>query len=273
MRRPASLLFIVPAIVLGSIVGAGSVHAAVCDGSSTSLGNGGFETPPVPPDTFTLFPAAAVPPWQTTDGLGEIEIWGTGFLGVPAAEGNAFAELNANTAGTLYQDVVTTPGATMSWTLQHRGRGGADVMQVLIGDANVADVNGATGWDYISPDLTDDTSAWGVHAADFVVPAGQTCTRFAFRAVSTGSGSPSVGNFLDAVAFTVTIPAPPTPGPTAAPTAGPTPRITPPNTTTVVATGSSDGGAPLVGAAMVLLAVFAGFGVAFSRTRLSKMRD
>ena len=55
---------------------------------------------------------------------------------------------------------------------------------------NVADVNGNTGWDYISPDLTDGVAAWGTHTATFVVPAGQTCTRFAFRAVSTGSGDP-----------------------------------------------------------------------------------
>ena len=102
----------------------------------------------------------------------------------------------------------------MSWTLLHRAREGTDVMQVLIGDANAADVNGATGWDFISPDLSDDTTAWGPHTGDFVVPPGQTCTRFAFRTVSTGSGSPSVGNFLDAVSFTVTIPAPPTPRPT-----------------------------------------------------------
>jgi hypothetical protein len=246
------------------MAGAGSVQAAVCDGSSASLANGGFETPPVTPGTFTLFPAAAVPPWQTTDVLNEVEIWGTGFGGVPAAEGNAFAELNANTAGTLYQDVVTTPGATMSWTLQHRAREGTDVMQVLIGDANVADVNGATGWDYISPSLTDDTSAWGAHGADFVVPAGQVCTRFAFRAVSTGSGSPSVGNFLDAVGFTVTIPAPPS--------SAPTPRITPPATESVVPTGSSDGGAPIATIAIVVLSLTVGFGAMSLRTRPSKMR-
>jgi hypothetical protein len=256
MRRPMVLLMS-SALALGSagsLALAGPVLAAVCVGSGPSLGDGGFETPVVPANTFTLFPAASVPPWQTTDSAGEIEIWGTGFGGVPAAEGNAFAELNANSAGTLYQDVVSTPGATMTWTLQHRGRGGDDVMQVLIGDANVADVNGNTGWDYTSPDLTDGVSAWGTHTATFVVPAGQTCTRFAFRAVSTGSGSPSVGNFLDAVDFSISIP----PGPTPTPTPKPTARVTTPPTATMPSPSSGDDG-PSANVAIVLVAALVGW--------------
>ena len=220
------------ALLLASLwTTAGPVLAAPCDGSTTSLQNGGFETPVVQPNTFTLFPAASVPPWQTTDTLGEIEIWGTGFNGVPAAAGNAFAELNANSAGTLYQDVVTNPGDTMTWTLAHRARVGSDSMQVLIGDPAVADVTGNTGWDFISGDLTDDTTAWGTHTDTYVVPAGQVCTRFAFRTVSTGSGSPSVGNFLDEVGFSVSGPTP-TPTPTVAPTGG-AGGITPPPTATL----------------------------------------
>ena len=181
--RRLSIVLFPPALILGSLLGASPVLAAPCDGSTTSLGNGDFETPVVPADTYVLLPAASVPPWQTTDGAGEIELWGTGFLGVPAFEGNAFAELNANTAGTLYQDVVSTSGEVMTWSLAHRGREGDDVMQVLIGDANAADVNGTAGWDYISPDLTDGVDAWGTHTDQFVVPTGQTCTRLAFRAV------------------------------------------------------------------------------------------
>ena len=208
-----SALAIPVALALGSLASAGPVLAAVCDGSTTSIGNGTFETPVVTADTYSLLPAADVPPWQTTDGLGQIEIWGTGFLGVPAFEGNAFAELNANTAGTLYQDVVSTPGSTLTWTLVHRAREGDDTMVVLIGDANVADVGGSTGWDYTSSPITDGVTAWGTHGDSFVVPAGQTCTRLAFRAVSTGSGNDSIGNFLDAVDFTVTVPPPPPPPP------------------------------------------------------------
>ena len=217
----------VPALVLaGLAAGAAPVAAAVCDGATTSLTNGTFETPVVPAGTYASLPAADVPPWQTTDGLGEVELWGTGFLGVPAFEGNGFAELNANTAGTLYQDVVSTPGELMTWTLAHRAREGDDTMVVLIGDASTADVNSPTGWDFISAPLTDGVDAWGTHAGSFVVPAGETCTRLAFRAISTGSGSDSVGNFLDAIDFAITVP--PTPGPD--PTDPPAPVPTPPPT-------------------------------------------
>ncbi len=213
-RRGLITALAVSVLCVASLSGLGARPAlAACGSGMTSLQDGGFESPPVAPNTFTLFPAASVPPWLTTDSLNQIEIWGTGFLGVPAAQGNAFAEINANSAGTLYQDVVSNPGDTMSWTLQHRGRSGNDTMEVLIGDATVADVNGNTGWDFTSPGLTDGTAAWGTHTNTYVVPAGQTCTRFAFRAVSTASGNESIGNFLDDVSFAIA-PAPtPTPTP------------------------------------------------------------
>jgi hypothetical protein len=265
-----ALALTISAMLVASLTVAGPVLAAPCDGSSDSLGNGGFETPAVTPNTFTLFPAASVPPWQTTDSAGEIEIWGTGFLGVPAFEGNAFAELNANSPGTLYQDVVTTPGATMSWTLAHRGREGDDSMQVLIGDAAVADVNGASGWDFISADLTDGVNDWGTHGDDYVVPAGQSCTRFAFRAVVAAGGA-SVGNFLDAVAFTVSIPPDPEPEPNPEPQ--PTTRVTPPPTDTLPPIGiEQDRGGSSSGLIILVLAAAGGIAVVVRRSRPSRPR-
>ena len=68
--------------------------------------------------------ASLVPPWLTTDSANQIEIWGSGFDSVPSAEGAQFVEINANSAGTLYQDVVTTSGEKMTWSLEHRGRSG-----------------------------------------------------------------------------------------------------------------------------------------------------
>jgi hypothetical protein len=267
--RHLPMLIVMPVLVSGWLIAASPVLAAPCDGSTTAIGNGGFEEPVVTADTFTLFPAAEVPPWQTTDGDGEIEIWGTGFLGVPAFAGNAFAEINANTNGTLYQDVLSTPGSTLSWTLAHRARQGDDVMQVLIGDGFAADVNSETGWDFISGDLTDGTADWGTHTGDYVVSAGQTCTRFAFRAVSTGSGSPSIGNFLDAVSFTVTAPPdppdPPDPGPDA--TAVVTPPPTDTRATIADAGDPGDGPTAIVAALLVAVTSIVGLTLVLSRTR------
>jgi hypothetical protein len=249
-RRFLATLAVPLALTALLAVGVAPVFAQ-CGIDETSLQNGGFEDPPVPAGTFVQLPAAQVPPWQTTDSQGEIELWGTGFLGVPAAEGANFAEINANSAGTLYQDVLTTPGEEMTWTLLHRARVGMDVMRVLIGDATTADVFSDNGWDFISGDLSDDTTAWGNHTDVYVVPAGQTCTRFAFRAVSTGSGGQSVGNFLDAVGFAITVPPTPTPAPTAAPTQIPT---TPPTSTQAVPSATD----PPPALAIVLLVVGAG---------------
>jgi hypothetical protein len=265
VRRLVVPLFAVPTLLLGSFAAAAPVLAAPCDTSTDMIGNGGFETPPVSPNTYTLFPAASVPPWQTTDGSGEIEIWGDGFLGVPAAEGNAFAEVNANTDSTLYQDVISTPGATISWSLQHRGRAGDDTMQVLIGDANVADVNGSTGWDYTSPGLTDGNSAWGMHGDDYVVPDGQTCTRFGFRSVSTASGSPSVGNLLDDIVISITLP----PEPTPTPTPGSTTQPTAPPTDTIVASDARRPMTPVTVFTFLVGAAFLGAGLTLARIRRS----
>lgn len=77
--------------------------------------------------------------WKTTgwsDSLGSrIELVGTntyewhGVNYCPPAEGDSVeygseqcAELNADSSGALYQDVLTKPGSTMYWSLMHNGR-------------------------------------------------------------------------------------------------------------------------------------------------------
>jgi hypothetical protein len=252
-----------PIAVAALLVAGVAPVLAQCGVDEPSLQNGGFETPPVAAGTFVQLPAAQVPPWQTTDSQGEIELWGNGFLGVPAPEGANFAELNANSAGTLYQDVISIPGEEMTWELLHRARVGSDSMRVLIGDATTADVFSDNGWDFISADLTDDTTAWGMHTDVYVVPAGQTCTRFAFRAVSTGSGSGSVGNFLDAVTFSIPVPPSPTPAPTAIVVPPP-----PPTSTDDVASAATEwSGLPAV---VALIGLGAVLGVSLINVRLRR---
>ncbi len=114
------------------------------------------------------------------------------------------------------------------------------------------------GWDDISADITDGVDAWGEATDTYVVPDGQLCTRFAFRAVSAVGGD-SEGNFLDAVGFEVSIPAGPTPTP--APAA--TPRPTPPATDTLVpspADAATDGPLALVVLVGTLAVMAAGAG-------------
>jgi hypothetical protein len=260
-----------------------TVAAAACGSGSTALGNGGFEDPGVGPDSYAQLDASLVSPWNTTDVVNQIEIWGDTFLGVPAWEGSSFAELNANSVGTLYQDVVTTPGSTMDWTLHHRGRDGTDVMRVLIGDAVTADVWSDAGWDAVSPDIADDHTAWGTATGSYVVPTDQTCTRFAFRAVSSVGGE-SYGNLIDGITFSIPVDATPTPTPdaTATPTGSvapavatktPRPRYTIPPTDVAAALEPGSSGAGETAALLVgWAAALAGVGLLTAR-RAGQRRD
>lgn len=81
--------------------------------------------------------------WKTTaPGTGaylgqDVEIWTSGFgqstASLIAANGKQFAELNAEDAGTLYQDILTTSGADLNWSFSHAGRdGGTNTMYIII---------------------------------------------------------------------------------------------------------------------------------------------
>lgn len=160
--------------------------------------NGGFEQPVVTSGGWKAFHDASqekpdsVPGWLTTATDHMIEIWKSGFSGVPSDEGGQHAELNANQVSTLYQDVSTTPGMTLHWRLSHRGRMGEDTMALDIGDPD-------------SPveqmRMTDGKTAWGHYEGTYVVPEGQTTTRFAFRSISAAGRNAAVGNFLDDIFF------------------------------------------------------------------------
>lgn len=187
----AAVAVLAGALVLTQAPQAGEAAPGDACQASTALVNGDFEQPAIAATSYSILTPSSVPGWQTTDS--GIELWSNGFNGTPSASGAQFAEINANVAGMLFQDVATTPGQTLSWSLLHRARAGTDVMEVLIGAPGGALVSQGP--------ISDTTTAWGAHSGLYTVPAGQTLTRFGFNAVSTGSGSPSVGNFLDAVTF------------------------------------------------------------------------
>ena len=167
--------------------------ATQCSPNAITLTNAGFESPAISPRSYRIMSEANVPGWSTTASDRQIELWSTGFNGVPSAEGEQFAELNANMVSALFQDVQTTPGTAVTWSLAHRGRAGVDTMRVVIGPPEGPLKEVAR--------MSDGTSAWGRHSGTYVIPARQTVTRFAFEAVSTAGGNPTVGNFLDDIAF------------------------------------------------------------------------
>ena len=144
-----------------------------------------------------------------------------------------FAELNGESVGSLYQDVMTIPGTPIRWSLMHRGRYGEDSMYVVVMSTKALleksiitqemiekiirkeiDVPGARIWQ-----ISDGNTAWGTHDNNndpYIVPEGQFVTRFFFVAGQTaanpqiGKSDPRGGNLLDAVSFSTAIPPPPT---------------------------------------------------------------
>lgn len=172
----------------------GAVAATSCPPAVTELDNASFEAPVLTTNTYQQLQDSAVPGWSTTATDHLIEIWKSGFNGVPAAAGLQFAEINATQNAALFQDIPTTPGQTLTWSLSHRGRQGVDTMHVEIGAAGSAS-------NYSSGTISDGTGAWGRWSGSYTVPAGQFTTRFAFIADTTAGGNKSIGNFLDDISF------------------------------------------------------------------------
>ncbi len=156
--------------------------------------NGSFETPTLAANSWTNFDESAVPGWETSATDNRLEFWRAPFQGVPVPAGSQFAEINANQRSKLFQDFATTPGETIRWQLQHRGRTGVDVAEVRIGDA-AAPVLALQST--LSTGLT-----WTTYSGLYTVPAGQTTTRLSLDSISSANGNPTYGNFVDDVSVT-----------------------------------------------------------------------
>lgn len=174
--------------VEGNIPPNKSSQVVSCTSCNTPIVNTGAELPYLA-SGWTLRNEADVPGWETTATDGKIEMWVSGFNGVPAQEGRQFFELNANQVAALYQELCLEPGSTIHWSVWHRGRQGVDVAEVLIGSSIEEAVHQAT--------MSDGNTAWGYYSGSYDVPLGQTTTFFVFNSVSAAGGNRSIGNFLD----------------------------------------------------------------------------
>ncbi len=145
---------------------------------------------------FTLVNQSSVPCWSTSAADQQVEVWGTGFNGVPAYSGNQFIEMNANLVSTLYQDFQALPGSTVSISFAHRGRQGTDVMSVSIGPPNGPFVNLGT--------FSSGNTAWQYYTVSYTFPSiAQVDYSLRFNSISAAGGNPGVGNFLDAISITM----------------------------------------------------------------------
>lgn len=152
--------------------------AGELDAQARTIVNRGFEEP-VLAVNWRGVPDGDVPGWFSPDGV--IELWQSGFNGVPAVEGGQLAEANANSPSGFWQDVCLISGESVPWRFYHRGRSGVDSMQVTLDGTEIARVGTGTG-------------AWVEYSGTFVAPVSGPA-RLQFNPLDPGS----VGNFVDDV--------------------------------------------------------------------------
>jgi uncharacterized repeat protein (TIGR01451 family) len=149
-----------------------------------------------------------------------IELWRTNFNGVPAREGVNFAELNAEAVSRMSQTVCMVNGEQVTWRLSHRARQGTDVMSFNIDSAtnqivrvstNTAGVGsvvaGSCGGGSVGSatcNAPTTTSTWADYTGSFTWNGAAGLRSLGFEAISTGSGSNTIGNFLDNIQVTLT---------------------------------------------------------------------
>jgi hypothetical protein len=224
LKRSAGL-----AIFTAGLLTFGSANMANAAGTNLIV-NPGFEDPANALSIFSgMVPQEDFSGWQTTDIQHKFEVWAHT---TPVNGDNQFIELNAYSAGAVYQDLTTTACDVLTFSVQHRARlVGTDVMHVLAGasggngadgltvlKADTRDGSAITATTEISDDIATegDDTAWHTWTGTYQVPAGQTSTRIAFAAVSSASGDVTAGNYIDSVSVTAA------PGTCPAVTTGPT---------------------------------------------------
>ena len=154
------------------------------------VNNNGFESHSgVPPSSYRILNESQVDHWLTNATDNKIEIWSDTFLGVPAYEGEYFAELNANEVASLYQDIDIQPGTTVTWSIAHRGRLGVDVASLSVGAPGKALT--------VIETMSTGNSAWQVYTGTYTVPLDQPTTRFSLNS-SAAQNRQSYGNLMDA---------------------------------------------------------------------------
>ena len=134
-----------------------------------------------------------------------------------STDGNTYAEMVASETGrTIYQDLATIPGTLYKIRLKHASlcKDNVDQMQVVINGTPIemtrVTANGKAGDKVgeksttIATKVTNENrwhhaDQWETYEGYYVIPDGQTTTRFGFKAVNYLD--PTKGNLLDDVQF------------------------------------------------------------------------
>lgn len=188
-------------------------NTSACENQSGSTWSGGY----------CLFDQKWIEGWKTTasffwgaNNLGhrEIELWKKGGSSGPSAKaGITYAELNAHTVSTLYQNICVTKDDSFTWSLWHMARSNATSERISFiiadeikdsgGSAAITPtgINALKNQDGVTEFGSTATSSWTKHYNDTPVQLsaylnGATAKVKAFGFQAKG-GSSTNGNWLD----------------------------------------------------------------------------
>ncbi|TGN38895.1 PEP-CTERM sorting domain-containing protein [Marinobacter confluentis] len=173
-----------------SLLGASLAIAAPA--SANLIQNGSFENPDIPTGTWDAFDSTGVTGWAGD----RIEIWDN-YNGVNAYHESQFAELNADPSDpdgffSIFQSFSTVDGQWYDLSFAYRARQ-SDTEEFKVGAAGIE-------WS-----LTDHTTgAWSLFNGSF--EATSATTTLMFTSVIPASGT--IGNFIDDVRVTASVPEP-----------------------------------------------------------------
>jgi hypothetical protein len=175
--------------------------AIAAPASANLIQNGSFEDDVIPGNSWQSF--TDITGWEADDNNERFEIWNN-YNGETAAEGNQFAELNAHPGSTLpfsiFQEFTTATNQSYDISFAYQAR--ANDQEKFSFDV----ISGSDNLDWLLSDHT--TNGWRIFSESFV--AAGTTTKIMFTSVNPLTGT--VGNFLDDVRVTATVPEPGTLG-------------------------------------------------------------
>ncbi|WP_422059791.1 hypothetical protein [Sphingopyxis sp.] len=143
---------------------------------------------------YEIYSNGSVAGWDSASG--EIELWDTGFQGVPAYDGSVFAEMNANVPGAFYQNICMVNGETIGWTFAHRARSGGPATQTA--SFQIANSSG-TPIQNLATQASTVNNIWNVNSGSATYTGTSGVQRVQF--ITTDPGS--YGNFLDDIRITL----------------------------------------------------------------------
>lgn len=144
---------------------------------------------------YEIYANGSVPGWESTSG--QIELWDSGFNGVPSYDGSVHAEMNAHNPGALYQNICMVSGEPIGWTFAHRARSGGPATQTA--RFQIANASGTLIQNLATQSSTTANQAWNVNNGSATYSGASGVQRVQF--VTTDAGS--IGNFLDDIRITL----------------------------------------------------------------------